>query len=168
MLENEIFADAFERIKQSVHKTLDNASDEDVKYMPSDSSNSIAWLVWHLSRVQDHHISELSGHEQVWLSGWVDKFDLPFDKSATGYGQVPKEVAAVKSSSKMLTSYYDSVHAATLDWLKTLSGQDYPKIVDRNWKPPVTLAARLVSVIADDLQHAGQAAYLLGLINKAK
>jgi hypothetical protein len=37
-------------------------------------------------------------------------------------------------------------------------------VVDASWDPPVTLGVRLVSVISDDLQHAGQAAYLRGMI----
>jgi hypothetical protein len=36
--------------------------------------------------------------------------------------------------------------------------------VDTRWDPPVTLGVRLVSVISDDLQHAGQAAYAAGLL----
>jgi hypothetical protein len=37
-------------------------------------------------------------------------------------------------------------------------------VVDLNWDPPVTLAVRLVSVINDDLQHGGQAAYVRGML----
>ena len=38
--------------------------------------------------------------------------------------------------------------------------------MDKAWDPPVTLGVRLVSVVSDDLQHAGQAAYLRGLVVK--
>ena len=36
--------------------------------------------------------------------------------------------------------------------------------VDTNWDPPVTVGTRSVSVLADQLQHIGQAAYLRGLL----
>jgi hypothetical protein len=39
-----------------------------------------------------------------------------------------------------------------------LAEADLDRIVDERWDPPVSLGVRLVSVLADDLQHAGQAA----------
>jgi hypothetical protein len=39
-------------------------------------------------------------------------------------------------------------------------------VVDTSWDPPVTLAVRLVSVVSDDLQHAGQAAYVKGVVQR--
>lgn len=32
-------------------------------------ANSIAWLVWHLTRIQDDHIADASTAEQIWTSG---------------------------------------------------------------------------------------------------
>jgi hypothetical protein len=46
-----------------------------------------------------------------------------------------------------------------------LSDDDLGRIVDERWDPPVTLAVRLVSVIEDDLQHAGQAAFVRGILD---
>ena len=48
--------------------------------------------------------------------------------------------------------------------MKTLSGDDLDRVVDRRWDPPVTLGVRLVSVVGDDLQHVGQAAFVRGLV----
>jgi hypothetical protein len=67
-------------------------------------------------------------------------------------------------SAEVLTAYYDAVHERTIRFITTLTDADLPQIVDRNWDPPVTLSVRLISVISDDLQHAGQAAYLRGMI----
>jgi hypothetical protein len=39
-------------------------------------------------------------------------------------------------------------------------------VVDRRWTPPVTLGVRLVSVLCDDLQHAGQAAFVRGAVRR--
>ena len=36
----------------------------------------------------------------------------------------------------------------------------------RSWDPPVTLGVQLVSVIADDLQHAGQAPFVRGILQR--
>ena len=43
---------------------------------------------------------------------------------------------------------------------------DLERVVDTSWDPPVTLGVRLISVISDDLQHAGQAAYAAGLLKQ--
>jgi uncharacterized damage-inducible protein DinB len=164
MLENDIIVDAFERIKQSVHRTVENLSVEQLTHRPSSSANSIDWLVWHLTRIQDDHIASAADTDQVWESGWYEKFDLDFDKAETGYGHSSDEVGSVKADADLLLGYYDAVHETTLKYLKSLKTDDYKRIVDANWNPPVTLAVRLISVISDDLQHAGQAAYAKGLL----
>ena len=130
-------------------------------------ANSIAWLVWHLTRIQDDHVAGVAGTEQLWTAGgWHERFALPFDVSATGYGQTSDEVAAVSGSAELLLGYHDAVHEETLRFLGGLGPGDLDRIVDERWDPPVTLAVRLVSVVADDLEHAGQAAYVRGLAER--
>jgi hypothetical protein len=162
-------SEAFGRIRAVVHPALKDASIEALTFRADPEANTIAWLVWHLTRVQDGHIAELMGEEQVWTAdGWVDRFDLPFDPEATGYGQSTSDVASVRADAELLAGYYDAVHARTIDYLHTLTEADFARIVDTSWNPPVTLAMRLVSILSDDLQHAGQASYLRGLANRAK
>jgi hypothetical protein len=82
-----------------------------------------------------------------------------------GYGHTPDQVATITvASHEVLTAYYDAVHEQTIRYVSTLTDADLPRIVDTRWDPPVTLGVRLVSVIDDDLEHAGQAAYLRGMI----
>jgi hypothetical protein len=47
-----------------------------------------------------------------------------------------------------------------------LTDADLDRVVDRRWDPPVTLGVRLVSVADDDLQHAGQAAFARGVVER--
>jgi hypothetical protein len=165
MLSNELIIDAFDRISQVVHKTISGLSIDDLTFRPNESANSIGWLVWHLTRIQDDHIAGLREESQVWTSeGWFDKFSLPFNESETGYGHTSDDVSKVRTSAKLLLDYYNAVAQVTKAYISGLKEDDYKKIVDRHWDPPVTLAIRLVSVISDDLQHAGQAAYIRGLI----
>jgi hypothetical protein len=90
---------------------------------------------------------------------------LPFDVHATGFGQSDAEVSAVKvSSGELLVGYYDAVHEQTVRYVRGLRDNDLDRIVDDSWEPPVTLGTRLISVIADDLQHAGQAGIIRGLV----
>jgi uncharacterized damage-inducible protein DinB len=161
----EALIDAFQRIQQVVRRTVDGLDDEQLSYNVDGSSNTIAWLVWHLSRVQDNHVSELADTDEAWTTeGWFDRFALPFDRSATGYGQSADEVSAVRGiPSADLIGYHDAVCARTIAYIETLGDDDSGEVVDTSWDPPVTLSARLISVISDDLQHAGQASFVRGV-----
>ena len=132
------------------------------------AANSIGWLVWHLTRIQDDHVAAVAGTEQVWTAdGWAARFDLPFDLQATGYGHGPDEVAAVRVTADLLTGYYDAVHERSRA-LPRRPHRRRPGPGDRrSWNPPVTLGVRLVSVICDDLQHVGQAAFVRGIVERA-
>jgi uncharacterized damage-inducible protein DinB len=169
MTSAEVLVDAFQRVRDAVHPAVQGLRPEQLTARLNGESNSIAWLVWHLARVQDDHVADVAGTEQVWTAeGWADRFGLPFDPSATGYGHGPDDVAAVQvASADLLTGYYDAVHARTLEFVERLADADLDRVVDRRWDPPVTLGVRLVSVIADDLQHAGQAAFIRGLVERA-
>ena len=162
----DLLADAFGRIREEVHAAVDGLSADDLTYQPDPDSNSIGWLIWHLLRVADDHLADASGAGQVWTDdGWADRFGRDLDPADTGYGHGPGQVAKVTvTSAELLTGYGDAVIQRALDYVRGLSDPDLDRIVDRRWDPPVTLGARLISVISDDLQHAGQAAYLRGLL----
>jgi uncharacterized damage-inducible protein DinB len=168
----ELLTDAFGRIRDVVHGAVDGLTPGQLAYRPESEANSIAWLVWHLARIQDDHIADVASTGQVWSSArdgtsWADRFALPFAVTATGYGHGTEAVAAVQvKSGELLTGYYDAVHEETIKYVRGLTDSDLDRIVDKSWDPPVTLGVRLVSVISDDLQHAGQAAYLRGLIER--
>ncbi|HTI15955.1 MAG TPA: DUF664 domain-containing protein [Dictyobacter sp.] len=168
MVSNKLIIDAFGRVQGVVHQTLNGLSVEDLAFRPTASANSIGWLVWHLTRVQDDHIADVAHTKQVWHTGWSKQLALPFADDATGYGQSSNDIAAVKVSADLLLGYYDAVHEATIAYVQSLKDEDYANIVDTRWNPPVTLAVRLISVISDDLQHAGQAAYIRGLLHNQK
>ena len=106
--------------------------------------------------VQDDHIASVAGTEQRWTAyGWVERFGLPFPPSVTGYGQSSTDIAAVAGvSAENLAAYRDAVCEHTLEYLGSLGDDELDRVVDTSWNPPVTLAARLVSVIIDALVHA--------------
>ncbi len=161
----DVLTDAFGRVREEVHASVDGLTDEQLAYRIDGSANSIAWLVWHLTRIQDDHVCGVAGTEQAWTSdGWAKRFNLPFSDRATGYGDTSEDVIAVRASAELLTAYYDAVHERTLRYVAGLTDADLPRIVDEGWDPPVTLGVRLVSVISDDLEHAGQAAFVRGIL----
>lgn len=161
-----LLVELYGRIPPLARQAVEGVELDRLTEPPGPGRNPIAWLVWHLSRVQDHHIAELLETPQVWESGdWAGRFGLAPDPHDTGYGHGPDEVAAVRpESAEVLLGYLDAVMARTRSMLQDLTAADLDRIVDRRWDPPVTLGVRLISVADDDIQHAGQAAYVRGLL----
>ena len=162
----ELLADALSRVREVVHAATTGLTPEQIAFRPGPAANSIGWLIWHLTRVQDDHVSDVAGTEQVWTAGdWAERFGLPFEAEETGWGHSTEQVGLTRvGSPDLLTGYYDAVQASTLRFVHTLTDGDLDRIVDERWDPPVSLGVRLISVIDDDAQHAGQAAYVRGLL----
>ncbi|MFF4258292.1 DUF664 domain-containing protein [Streptomyces sp. NPDC001663] len=165
----DILIDGFNRIQEEVHAAVEGLGPDDLNARPAEDANSIAWLVWHLTRVQDDHVADAFGLDQVWLTqDWEKRFGLDLPRHDTGYGHSSAKVARVRvDSPDLLTGYYDAVHAQSVGVLRGLAAKDLERIVDERWDPPVSLGVRLVSVLGDDLEHVGQAAYVRGLLQSA-
>jgi hypothetical protein len=167
---NDILIDGYNRIQEEVHAAVEGLTPDVLNARPAPDANSISWLVWHLTRVQDDHVADAFGLDQVWAAqGWEKRFGLDLPRKATGYGHSAAQVAKVRvASGDLLTGYYDAVHERTLEYVRGLAPEDYERIVDERWDPPVSLGVRLVSVLSDDLEHVGQAAYVRGLLQSAE
>lgn len=162
----DMLVDSFTRVAKLVEQLTDGLTEEVATYRADAEANSVAWLLWHLSRVQDDHVAGLAGSEQAWPD-WRDRFALPFDPDETGYAQSPAEVTEVRVPAELLAAYHAEVHQRTLAYLGSITVEELGRVVDENWEPPVTVAVRLVSVVGDTLQHLGQAAYVAGLAERA-
>ncbi len=161
-----VYLELYGRIPPLARAAVEGLSADQLAARPAPEANSIGWLVWHLARVQDHHLTEILGGEQVWAGGgWAARFGLDPDPSNTGYGHTAEEVAAVRPKGPgALLEYLDAAGARTRSLLATVTPNELDRIVDRRWDPPVSLGVRLVSVADDCLQHVGQAAYVRGLL----
>ena len=161
---NELLLDAFGRIRETVEAVLEGLDGGSLGRRPAGTGNSIAWLIWHLARVEDVQVADAAGLEQVWTTqDFVSRFGLPLAGTDTGYGHSSDQVDAVQAPADLLLEYYDAVHRQTVEFVQTVGSEDLDRVVDTRWDPPVTLGVRLVSTLADCLQHVGQAAYAKGL-----
>jgi hypothetical protein len=166
MTSAELLVDTFGRIRGDVHGAVGGLDPEQLVTRLDPDANTIAWLVWHLTRIQDDHIAGAAQIEQVWTSGgWVERFGLPFEPWETGYGHSTDDVAACRvESGDLLLDYHDAVHAQTIRFVEGITDAGLDRVVDESWDPPVTLGVRLVSVINDNTEHAGQAAFVRGVV----
>lgn len=163
-----LLLELYGRIPPLVDEAVDGLAPDDLTWQPALGANTIGWLTWHLTRVQDAHLAEILEVDQVWIDGgWAARFDRDPDPDDHGYGHTEAQMLAVRpESAAAVVEYHAAVDARTCAFLATLTDADLDRVVDRAWDPPVTLAVRLVSVADDSLQHAGQAAYLRGLLGR--
>ena len=161
-----LLTETYARIPPLANRAVEGLDAGQLTTRPGPEANTIGWLIWHAARVQDRHIAELLDTDQVWAHGrWAALFGLEQDQSNTGFGHSPEDVLTVKPAGpEALTGYLEVVDRRTQVYLGQLDTSDLDKIVDRRFHPPVTLGVRLVSVAGDCVQHAGQAAYVRGLL----
>ncbi|WP_431945088.1 mycothiol transferase [Micromonospora marina] len=162
----DVLTEAYGRLPDLVAGVLDGLDAAQLRRAPADGANPVGWLVWHLTRIQDDHVADVMGEPQLWTTGdWAARCGLRPDPADTGFGHGPEQISAVRpEDGGVLLDYHRAVVDRSLGYLRGLSPADLDRVVDENWDPPVTLGVRLVSVLDDDFQHVGQAAYVRGLI----
>src|SRR3954469_5525951 len=62
----DVLIELYDRVPPLVRNAADGLDADDLQWRPSSEANSIGWLLWHLIRVQDHHVSELLEEPQLW------------------------------------------------------------------------------------------------------
>ena len=163
----DLMLDGFGRIRDGLPEVVDGLSVDELLWRPDADANHIAWLVWHLARQQDDQVAQLTdASESVWTGdGWVERFGLPYRADTHGWSMSSADVGRFTVADPALfAAYHAAVHERTVALVEELDDTAYARVVDDRWDPPVTLGVRLVSVVNDDQQHVGQAAFVRGLV----
>ena len=167
-----LLADGLDRSRERFDRALDGVTLEQANARPASGLapriDSLTWLAWHTAREIDLQISALAGAEPLWTgAGFSARFALPLPDDTEDWRHAPEQAALVRVNDiALLTDYLDAACALAHEYLDGLEAAALDEVVDRSWDPPVTRAARLVSIIDDAAQHSGQAVYarrLLGL-----
>ncbi len=148
---------------RTIKLATDDLTDEQLFYQPTADTNSIAWLIWHLSRWRDHVSAAVSGEPQVWVKdGWSTRFGL--SEVGTGLGDSLEQVAALRVERETLFGYLDAAHTETMKRVTQLTSAQFEQSVE--YLPGTSRVAwqALAGICGDSYQHAGQIAYLRGLI----
>jgi hypothetical protein len=164
----DLLAEAFGRIVEDFELAVAGLASDELTFRPDPDANSIAWLAWHATRVQDDHVSALANRPQTWIEdGFEQRFGMNLDPADIGYGHSADQVAAVRpEGSELLLGYLRAVTGRTLEYVADIDASELDRVIDRNWDPPVIAGVRLVSVIDDSMQHAGQALYVRGMVER--
>ncbi len=163
----ELIIDGYGRVLEVLDKALSGLAQDDLNQQPHPDCNSMGWLTWHLTRVQDDHIANLMEEDQLWVrDGWHAKFNRAPEPKDIGFGHSSEDVATFKSPDiETMLGYHRAVMERSKRYISTLSTADLKRELNEPWFQPLpTVGVRLVSIMSDNLQHAGQVAYLRGLL----
>lgn len=160
---NRFIVDGLEQAHRSVEGLAEGVTDEQFYHQPTHETNSIAWLVFHLSRWRDKASADATGETQVWISeGWAQRFGMAEER--TGVGDTPEQVAAFKVPRDQVLGYADAAHRASVERVSKLAPEQFDEQVDY-WEGTKAPSWRAwAGVIVDSMQHVGQIDYLRGLI----
>ena len=119
-----LLIDAHSRVRETVHAAVDGLSAEQRGARLDAEANSVAWLVWHLTRVQDDHVADVAGFEQVWTAeAFAGRFGLPLPVEDIGYGHSPDDVAAVRAARQAERTALRAAGLVELRWLERPPGK---------------------------------------------
>ncbi len=161
----ELLGDALSRVRDDLPGLVEGLTAEELLWRPGPEANPIAWLVWHIARVEESEVDTLTDLPQTWDQEWQSRFGLPYEPQAMGYGQSSAQVAQFNvTDPQLLLGYFRAADLRAQNVLSSLDAAALDRIVDTNWDPPVTAGARLVSMVNDVTQHLGAVAYVHGLL----
>ena len=172
----EMLTSGYEGVLKALENTLDGLTQDDLNWQPKPDSNSIGWLVWHLTRWHDVTISAFMGEEQLWVKDrWYVKFNQPVDDGYHGSGHDVEDLAKYKSpDAETLLGYQRAVFERSKRYFPTISTVDLDREMENMpFEPPPKFemmllpqpktGLMLMRILSGSLQHAGQAAYVRGL-----
>ena len=145
-----------------IERLRDGITDEHFYHQPTAESNSIAWLVWHLSRWRDRTSAIVSGETQIWITeGWSKRFGMSEER--TGLGDTSDQVAGFRTERDLVLSYADAAHRTIVDRVLRLTAEQLEEPVEGLPGEPRSGWKVLAGVIGDSTEHVGQINYLRGM-----
>jgi hypothetical protein len=161
MTASSVFLDAFGRVRDTLHRTLPDLTEAELHGEPLPGPG---WLAWRLTRVMDNNISRLGGNDQLWVgSGWAQRFGMPPEPYDFGRGQAHtrEQVRAFKAPSDLILAYHDATFDRARAYFESVTDQELERELDEpQYNPLPTVSVRLVSVLENAMNNAGQISYL--------
>ena len=166
MAATDVIKTALERNWGIVDRALDGLDDATLARQPTEQCNSIAWLLWHMSRVVDAFINtRLQSKPELWVQdAWRQKVGGGGDPGDFGIGWNAEQLAAWTAPSReTLLGYYEAMKANARQYLSSLTEADLEgTVVTPPAAEPRPVSDLLGILVLDNVQHGGQIAYLRG------
>ena len=106
-----------------------NGTDEQLHFVPEAGSHSIAWCLWHTTRVEDLIMNaRIREQPQVWSDEWAERIGLPSE--GFGTGQSDDEAQEVRiTDMDAFTEYQEAVWAQTAEFFDSLTDEELEREV---------------------------------------
>ena len=157
---------ALERNWDMVNSAVDGIGDATLSQRPNDQSNSMSWLIWHMSRVVDRFInSRLLDAPQLWTDGgWSERFGMAPDPDEFGIGWTSAQVEQWQAPARdVLMGYYAAANAAAVEYIQGLEDADLERVIATPNPPGAQSVSEALGIVVwDNIVHGGQVAYLRG------
>lgn len=171
---NPFIKQTLDHFESRLDQTLRGLTNEELAWRPNAEANSIAFVIWHTTRVEDRFMQKMVREtEEVWTGGgWYSRLGL--DEGDTGVDFSVDRLASFPALSvENLRDYLDAVRAETNAYLDAAAPAGFDLVPDRNPFPEVpgadeyfegcTIARMFLILIGEHFQHLGHAAYIRGL-----
>jgi len=156
---------ALDEYLEATRKAIEGLGPSEAKWQPSPRSNHVAWLVWHMARVEDAMVNRLlRGSAEEWVAGgWAGRFGM--DSESAGAGQTLEQVRAMPDVSPSdLMAYFDAVRALTRQYFDQVTDEDLSRTYEHPRLGTVTGTWVVGHLLVEEAQHTGQVALIRGMM----
>ncbi len=150
--------------EEYVNDAIKKLSQDELAWRTKPHSNSIAFLMWHLARVEDLWINRiLKGGKEIYeAEGWYKKYKTEIQDNGAFFDEAKLKAWPVPTL-KLLKEYAAAVRQTTLAYLKTLNEKDLDEPRDFTWMKG-TNGTALSHLISEIGEHSGQIGYIKGIM----
>ena len=154
---------SLERSQEYLTRALDGLTQKEAAWSPGPECNSIAFTLWHMTRVEDFFIIRvIQGKTELYeVEGWREKLGTP--AKVTGARFTAEELQAWPVPKlETLRGYAESVREKTLALLQSVTSEEL-NAVPKPDRSPESVGAIFGRIITEVAMHVGQMAYLRGI-----
>ena len=159
----ELILKSLEQSQRFLTNALDGLTQEEAAWSPSPECNSIAFILWHMTRVEDFFVNRIIQRETELYEaeGWREKLGTPAKDS--GYEYTVEQLQAWPAPKlETLQGYAISVREKTLAFLKAMPPEKLSE-VPRPDRSPDSIGDTLGRISTEIALHVGQICYLRGM-----
>ena len=144
---------------------VENLTTEQMFFRPTPDANSIAFLMWHFSRIEDSIFhSQVSKNDgpTIWeQKQWDKRFNLSTEDAGMGFS--PDQVALIQPDKEILIKYAEAVRLSIQSILDNMNDDDLDRPVSTE-DSKLTVGRRIQGiVIGHGFWHLGEIRFLKGL-----
>jgi len=158
---------SLDEVQEVLTRSVDSLTQEELMSQPRPGANNIAFMLWHMARVEDWFLHYLFQRvPQLWESGrWHEIMGLPENPKVTGFGYTAEQVASFPSVQvRNLMAYIEAVRADTLEYLRNVDTARIDEEVTSRFFDEASIGSLISHLVVELAQHVGQIAYVRGLL----